>query len=345
MSDLSTKRTRKRPRTAQLRQDLKKALETAILAPHSNVLHLFSKSELQYTANLFEVMKHIQLDNPEKYFNLSTFAYKSLNNRTKIFTVIGDLSSKPEDLEISFQKKLRTRVFDTIAFVDNLPLLCTKERLWRRAALFGTVVDVHLPKPRKIFQKQGILKGSIKVEHAGYGFVQFTSPYSVKRFCRRYAGNSHLRRHQRRGRRTRRARLLSRSQQFNMSKTSQEDNVKNHHESNSNVEWSESGLESDVELAPRRKRRLTFNVNIREIPQATTNITGSEIPGQGIKKKIRRKRSLKSGNVSLRRLFRMIQVFPLRTYKKLKKEYYELKRRAREPRTVEQVQQKEEDSD
>ena len=92
------------------------------MAPHSNILHLFSKSETQYTANLFEVIKHIQLDNLEKYFNLSTFAYKSLNNRTKIFTVIGDLSSKPEDLEISFQKKLRTRVFDTIAFVVSFVL-------------------------------------------------------------------------------------------------------------------------------------------------------------------------------------------------------------------------------
>ena len=177
--------------------------------------------------------------------------------------------------------------------------------------MFGTVVDVHLPKPRKVFQQQGILKGSIKVGHAGYGFVQFTSPYSVKRFCRRYVGNSHLRRHQKRGRRTKRARLLSKSQPLNLSKNSQEENSKNHHESNSNLEWSESGLESDVELAPRRKRRLTFNVNISEIPRAKTNASDSELAGQGTKKKVRRKRSLNSGSVSLRRLFRMIQVFPL----------------------------------
>ncbi|KAE9550382.1 hypothetical protein FO519_006400 [Halicephalobus sp. NKZ332] len=340
MSDINIKRKRKRPRTTQLRQDLRKSLETAILAPKSSILHLFSISETQYTANLFEVIKNTELGNAEKYLHLSTFGYKSLNNKTRIFTICGELSSKPEDLEISFQRKLRTRVFDTIAFVDNLPLLCTKERLWRRAALFGTVVDVHLPKPRKVFQKQGMLKGSIKVEHAGYGFVQFTSPYSVKRFCRRYAGNSHLRRHQKRGRKMRKTRL---SRTFlNTSKNSQEENAKNHHESN--FEWSESGLESEVELAPRRKRILTFNINIREIPPANTVVQESGTSGKKLKK-IRRKRSLKSGSVSLRRLFRMIQVFPLRAYKKLKKEYYRLKRQTRQVYSVELAQQKEEESD
>uniref|UniRef100_A0AC34QCG8 Ribosomal protein S1 n=1 Tax=Panagrolaimus sp. JU765 TaxID=591449 RepID=A0AC34QCG8_9BILA len=197
MSETKTKK-RKRPRTAQVRQDLKKVLECSILSPRSSILPLFSKNKDYMVGNLFQVIKNLMIDggNIDKFLNLSNFALKSLNNRTKIFTIFDEENStKKEELKIAFHRKLRTRIFETIAFVDNLPLLCTKERLWRRATLFGTVVDVHLPKPKKVFQKQGILKGSIIVEHAGYGFVQFTSPYSVKRFCKRYSANSHLRRH------------------------------------------------------------------------------------------------------------------------------------------------------
>lgn len=212
--------------------------------------------------------------------------------------------------------KIIWNVFHIKFFQDNLPVLCTKERLWRRATLFGTVVDVHLPKPRKIFQKQGILKSSIKVEHAGYGFVQFTSPYSVKRFCKRYSTNSHLRRHGKRSRKTKRARLLSKSQQSNENFHESTENLKHDelskisHEysiTNSNVEWSESGMESDFDIGPVRKRRTTFNVSVMEISEKFEKKSTENVK----RRKIRRKKSLKPGNVSLRRLFRFIQVFPL----------------------------------
>uniref|UniRef100_A0A914YL92 Uncharacterized protein n=1 Tax=Panagrolaimus superbus TaxID=310955 RepID=A0A914YL92_9BILA len=64
------------------------------------------------------------------------------------------------------------------------------------------------------------------------------------------------------------------------------------------------------------------------------------------KKKTRRKRTTIGEAVSLKVLFRGIQVFPYRTYRRLKKEYYRLKRRVRQSYTIEaDVRGKGEESD
>uniref|UniRef100_A0A914XYE4 RRM domain-containing protein n=1 Tax=Panagrolaimus superbus TaxID=310955 RepID=A0A914XYE4_9BILA len=305
---------RKRQRTAQIRQDLRKALEKAILAPKCKILPFFIRKDGVYSANLYLILKHLIQPQIQSFFKLNSFALKSLNNRSRIFMISGATDAKPENLKIEFSTKLRARVMDTIAYVDNLPLLCTPERLSRRAAIFGRVVDVYLPPPRKVPQKHAMLRGSLKVNHAGYGFIQFTTSQAVKRFCKRYIANSHLRRH---GRKTRRKRIraISKSQQSISQIQAEQEPEDPVYEQTSVYQQEllsglESGLESDYEFTKKFKS-VAFNLsNVSSSKEENNEISLTEIKMPTKKKKTRRKRTTIGEAVSLKVLFRGIQVFP-----------------------------------
>uniref|UniRef100_A0A914QRL4 RRM domain-containing protein n=1 Tax=Panagrolaimus davidi TaxID=227884 RepID=A0A914QRL4_9BILA len=352
LNQMLKKHRRKRPRTAQIRQDLRKALEKAILAPKCTILPFFMKKNGVFSANLFFIVKQLNIPKVQSFLYLNTFALKSLNNRSKVFMIVGASDAKPEDLRIEFATKLRARIMDTIAYVDNLPLLCTPERLARRAAIFGRVVDVYLPPPRRISQKHAMLRGSLKVNHAGYGFIQFTTSQAVKRFCKRYIANSHLRRH---GRKTRRKRIraISKSQQTSQNAAEQENieggiaeeqaaAIAYQHE----LSGLESGLESDYEFTKKFKS-VAFNLsNVSSSKDEINEISQTDIKMPTKKKKTRRKRAAIGEAFSLKVLFRGIQVFPYKAYRRLKKEYYRLKRHVRQSYTIEaDIRTKAEESD
>uniref|UniRef100_A0AC34FG88 RRM domain-containing protein n=1 Tax=Panagrolaimus sp. ES5 TaxID=591445 RepID=A0AC34FG88_9BILA len=348
---------RKRPRTAQIRQDLRKALETAILAPKCKILPLFVRKDGVFSENLYLILKQLNQPQIHSFLKLNTFALKSLNNRSRVFMITGAPDAKPENLKIEFSTKLRARVMDNIAYVDNLPLFCTAERLSRRAAIFGRVVDVYLPPPRKVPQKHAMLRGSLKVNHAGYGFIQFTTSQAVKRFCKRYIANSHLRRH---GRKTRRKRIraISKSQQQLTSQPELEeeqdpndispvyesvpclpepddDNLITSNYQQELLSGLESGLESDYEFNVKKFKSVAFNLsNVSSSKEENNEISLTEIKMPTKKKKTRRKRTAIGEAVSLKVLFRGIQVFPYKAYRRLKKEYYRLKRHVRQVYTI-----------
>lgn len=47
----------------------------------------------------------------------------------------------------------------------------------RRASVFGTVVNVHIPKPKRLTNRFNRM-----VHNVGYGFVQFATVKAAKRF-------------------------------------------------------------------------------------------------------------------------------------------------------------------
>uniref|UniRef100_A0A7E4VXW7 RRM domain-containing protein n=1 Tax=Panagrellus redivivus TaxID=6233 RepID=A0A7E4VXW7_PANRE len=342
MEEVKAKPRRKRPRTFQARTDLKSALESAILSPKSNIVSHFTRDGYKFRANLHDIIRQLDDERKDKYLALNSFALKSINNRTRVFTINGEVRQPPEQLTIEFLTKLRGKISDTIAYVDNLPLLATKTRLAKRCSKFGTVVNIFMPAARRVCQKHPILRGSIKVAHSGYAFVQFSNAYSVKRFCRRYVGNSHLRRHLRRSRRNRRARFLQRQASMMAVPWRAQDNppkiASNPPDANitlnsafsgscSQVDWSgvESGVQSDNDgHFPKRNRKLTFNLS--DVAPAASTAAPQSVKSGVEPKKIRRKRPKNPAPLGLKKMFRNIQVFPLRVYRRLKKEYYNYKR-------------------
>lgn len=65
---------------------------------------------------------------------------------------------------------------------DNLPPSCSEDHLRRRAAVYGTVVDVSLPRVGKLQRRY--CTGTEFALNSGFGFVQFTSKVAVRKFCK-----------------------------------------------------------------------------------------------------------------------------------------------------------------
>uniref|UniRef100_A0A914HVN2 RRM domain-containing protein n=1 Tax=Globodera rostochiensis TaxID=31243 RepID=A0A914HVN2_GLORO len=77
---------------------------------------------------------------------------------------------------------------------DNLPPLCTAERLRKRATFFGRVVGVHMPQIGRIQRQVAQMIGGVWPAHSGFAFVQLASKTAAQRFCKRYSTNSRLKR-------------------------------------------------------------------------------------------------------------------------------------------------------
>uniref|UniRef100_A0A915DS31 RRM domain-containing protein n=1 Tax=Ditylenchus dipsaci TaxID=166011 RepID=A0A915DS31_9BILA len=184
---IQKRKTRKRPRTKAVRFDLKNKLETAILGADPGILSLFvSQPDNTLKAALPDLLKHLLLDNLPEVRSLSNTALKSISNVTRVFLVTEE---KDNTLWITINNTVCSSNEDKTVYVDNLPCTCTQDRLKRRAQMFGSVVSVVLPLIPRIQRAIGSSANS------GFAFVQFASKTAAKRFCRRYATNSRLKRH------------------------------------------------------------------------------------------------------------------------------------------------------
>uniref|UniRef100_A0A915DZL7 Pyrroline-5-carboxylate reductase n=1 Tax=Ditylenchus dipsaci TaxID=166011 RepID=A0A915DZL7_9BILA len=184
---IQKRKTRKRPRTKAVRFDLKNKLETAILGADPGILNLFvSQPDNTLKAALPDLLKHLLLDNLPEVRSLSNTALKSISNVTRVFLVTEE---KDKTLWITINNTVCSSNEDKTVYVDNLPCTCTQDRLKRRAQMFGSVVSVVLPQIPRIQRAIGSSANSV------FAFVQFASKTAAKRFCRRYATNSRLKRH------------------------------------------------------------------------------------------------------------------------------------------------------
>ena len=219
----SSKKRRRRPRTKELRTQLKTVLESAILTAENNQLNeLFSPLEdgtlaAPLPAFLFQLCTEPLANfSSSKFAQLSRQALKSVSNISRIFRIserplslplsgenVGGQEHKEADLEVAkaaddlwlllkpnrcLQREART------VYVDNLPARCTRAKLERRCTQFGAVVNIKFPQIARIQRRISQSIGGTWPAHSGFAFVQFVSKTAAKRFCKRYAANSRLKR-------------------------------------------------------------------------------------------------------------------------------------------------------
>ncbi|KAI1732962.1 RNA recognition motif domain-containing protein [Ditylenchus destructor] len=179
------KQRRKRPRTKAIRFRLKSKLETAILSNENDILAMFTPNADEILrAPLSDIYKKLGLDQCPEYTSLTATAIISISNVTRVFKIV----ETENKLWILVNKRACEGSEEKTVYVDNLPRKCTEARLRRRAVVFGTVVSVVLPKITRIQRTIG------STHNSGFGFVQFASKTAAKRFCKRYAANSRLKR-------------------------------------------------------------------------------------------------------------------------------------------------------
>ncbi|KAL3102076.1 hypothetical protein niasHS_003485 [Heterodera schachtii] len=184
---------RRRPLTKGLRSELRTLLENAILDSDSALLSsVFSQDDTTLVAPLSAVLFYLQeLGHNITRFNvLSNFALESTANRTRIFTI----ENKEKQLLVRINPHIRMHNDEKTVFVDNLPPFCTSERLKKRAEFFGRVVNIRMPQIGRLQRRIAQMIGGVWPVHSGFAFVQFVSKTAAKRFCKRYATNSRLKR-------------------------------------------------------------------------------------------------------------------------------------------------------
>lgn len=222
-------RKRKRPRTKALRTELKTLLEKAILGSSEigspallTAIEFVKIDDTTFAVPMTSVFAYlglgcIQADgkflNNSKFSQLSTFALKSISNLARIFRITDRLPSADEqqntkqkdEVEQEQQHQQLWLVIQTercfgqeerTVYVDNLPANCTRTKLERRCAQFGSVIHVTMPQLYRIQRRiaQTSVLGGQWPTHSGFAFVHFASKTAARRFCKRYAANSRLKR-------------------------------------------------------------------------------------------------------------------------------------------------------
>uniref|UniRef100_A0A183BM92 RRM domain-containing protein n=1 Tax=Globodera pallida TaxID=36090 RepID=A0A183BM92_GLOPA len=207
-------RRRRRPLTNGVRTELRALIENAVLDSRSALLSTvflpspsedddgtlgkgsnFLSFKSQFSvAPLSAVLSHLQQigHNVARFAALSHFALKSIANRTRVFAIEEDRQQQHLFVRVSPQILLRND--EKTVFVDNLPPLCTAERLRKRATFFGRVVGVHMPQIGRIQRRVAQMIGGVWPAHSGFAFVQLASKTAAQRFCKRYSTNSRLKR-------------------------------------------------------------------------------------------------------------------------------------------------------